>query len=187
MMIVIFTIYTTYTAQDDNITTHPDNTIPHSDDTTLHSDDTTTHPDAHPDDTTAHPNDTTVQDDDTIDSALTTAMKEGGGKMKPCNITLHGPPGVGKTSLKRLVLGLPPLLKEEENSTNIMEKAVRAVSTHRLRRDGNNLLAAVDNEEFITMLAQTVGVVNEELQKKPPFDSTHDDMLVSQCCIIISL
>ena len=193
-MIVIITIYTTYTAQDDNTTTHPDNTtthlddtIPHSDDTTAHPNDTTVQDDAYPDDNTAHSYNTTVQDDDTLDSALTTAMKEGGGKMKPCNITLHGPPGVGKTSLKRLILGLPPLLKEEENSTNIMEKAVRAVSTHRLRRDGNNLLAAVDNEEFITMLAQTVGVVNEELQKKPPFDSTHDDMLVSQCCIIISL
>ena len=128
-----------------------------------------------------------MQDGDTLDFAFTTAMKEGGGKMKPCNITLHGPPGVGKTSLKRLILGLPPLLKEEENSTNIMEKAVRAVSTSRWTRDGTNLLADVNNDEFITMLAQTVGVVNEKIQKKPLPDSTHDNTLVSQCCIIISL
>ena len=128
-----------------------------------------------------------MQDDDTLDSALTTAMKEGGGKMKPCNITLHGPPGVGKTSLKRLILGLPPLSKDEENSTNIMEKAIRAVSTSRWTRDGTNLLAEVNNDEFVTMLAQTVGVVNEKIQKKTPSDSTHDDIHVSQCCIFISL
>ena len=122
-----------------------------------------------------------AQDEDTNNVAFATAMKEGGGKMKPCNITLHGPPGVGKTSLKRLILGLPPLLKEEENSTNIMEKAVRAVSTSRWTRDGTNLLAEVNNEEFVTMLAQTVGVVNEKIQKKTPSDSTHDDVHVSQC------
>ena len=61
------------------------------------------------------------------------------------------------------------------------------VNTSRWTRDGTNLLAEVNNDEFITMLAQTVGVVNEKLQKKPPPDSTHDNILVSQCCIFISL
>ena len=61
------------------------------------------------------------------------------------------------------------------------------VNTSRWTRDGTNLLAEVNNDEFITMLAQTVGVVNEKLQKKPPPISAHDNTLVSQCCIFISL
>ena len=89
---------------------------------------------------------------------LTTAMKEGGGKMKPRNITMHGPPGAGKTSLKRVIIGLPPLPSEEQNATDIVENAVRAVSTDRITTDGERrvMLTEVDNEELIKMLARKV-------------------------------
>ena len=82
-------------------------------------------------------------------------MKEGGGKMKPCNIMLHGPPGVGKSSLKRVILGQPPLPKEKQNATLIVENAARAVSTDRLTASGKKILAEVGNTELIKMLAQT--------------------------------
>ena len=93
-----------------------------------------------------------------LESSLTTAMKEGGGKMKPCNITMHGPPGAGKTSLKRVIIGLSPLPSEEQNATDIVENAVRAVSTDRITADGRRrvMLTEVDNEELIKMLARTV-------------------------------
>ena len=93
-----------------------------------------------------------------LESSLTTAMKEGGGKMKPRNITMHGPPGAGKTSLKRVIIGLSPLPSEEQNATDIVENAVRAVSTDRITADGerNVMLTEVDNEELIKMLARKV-------------------------------
>ena len=93
-----------------------------------------------------------------LESSLTTAMKEGGGKMKPRNITMHGPPGAGKTSLKRVIIGLSPLPSEEQNATDIVENAVRAVSTDRITADGRRsvMLTEVDNEELIKMLARKV-------------------------------
>ena len=93
-----------------------------------------------------------------LESSLTTAMKEGGGKMKPCTITMHGPPGAGKTSLKRVIIGLSPLPPEEQNATDIIENAVRAVSTDRITADERRsvMLTEVDNEELIKMLARKV-------------------------------
>ena len=71
---------------------------------------------------------------------------------------MHGPPGAGKTSLKRVIIGLSPLPSEEQNATDIVENAVRAVSTDRITADGRRkvLLTEVDNEELIKMLARTV-------------------------------
>ena len=104
-----------------------------------------------------------------LELSLIRAMKEGGGKLNPCTITLHGPPGVGKTSLKRVILGQPPLPKEEQNSTNIMENPARAMSTNRLATAGGQLLKEVDKEELIKMLAETV----ESLRHQEPLQ--HDD------------
>ena len=99
-----------------------------------------------------------VVTDRLLESSLKTAMKEGGGKMNPRNITMHGPPGAGKTSLKRVIIGLSPLPSEEQNATDIVENAVRAVSTDRITADGRRrvMLTEVDNEELIKMLARKV-------------------------------
>ena len=104
-----------------------------------------------------------------LESSLTTAMKEGGGKMKPRNITMHGPPGAGKTSLKRVIIGLSPLPSEEQNATDIVENAVRAVSTDRITADGRRsvMLTEVDNEELIKMLAGVTNHQTQEPQHKP--------------------
>ena len=110
--------------------------------------------------------------DHVLESSLTTAMKGGSGKMKSCNITMHGPPGAGKTSLKRVVIGLSPLPLKERNSTDIVENAVRAVSTNRLTANGRRrlMLAEVDNEELIKMLARKVEShrVTSHHQKQEP-------------------
>ena len=71
-----------------------------------------------------------VTADRLLESSLITAMKEGGGKMKPHNITMHGPPGTGKTSLKRIIIGLPPLPSDEQNATDIVCSCSKYRSIH---------------------------------------------------------
>ena len=88
---------------------------------------------------------------DSQQEAFIKAMSEGGGNLSQSNIVMHGPPGAGKTSLKRVILGQPPLPKEEQNSTNIIENAVRAVRIERLKQ-----FEEVDNEKMIVNLARAV-------------------------------
>ena len=110
---------------------------------------------------------------------FTVAMKEGGGKMKPCNTILHGPPGVGKSSLKRVILGQPPLPKEKQNATHIVETAARAVSTDRYTAKGRKLLAEVDNTEMIKMLAKKAESLRLNSRKPQHHDSTDHHIPVS--------
>ena len=90
-----------------------------------------------------------------MDVILAGAFNEGGGKLKTCNVMLHGPPGVGKSSLKRLILGYPPLQREQQNATGIIENAVRAVSTN-LLAGGRQRLTEVNDVELVKMLAKQV-------------------------------
>ena len=106
-------------------------------------------------------------------------MKEGGGKMKPCNTILHGPPGVGKSSLKRVILGQAPLPKEKQNATHIVETATRAVSTDRYTAKGRKLLAEVDNTEMIKMLAKKAESLRLNSHKPQHHDSTDHHIPVS--------
>ena len=106
-------------------------------------------------------------------------MKEGGGKMKPCNIILHGPPGVSKSSLKRLILDQLPLPKEKQNATNIVETAARAVSTDRYTAKGRKLLGEVDNTEMIKMLAKKAESLRLNSHKPQHHDITHHHIPVS--------
>ena len=83
--------------------------------------------------------------------AVVEAMEEGEGDLTQCNILLHGPPGAGKTSVKQLMLGLPPLCRERQGSTDILENTVRAVSIKQMKQ-----FRVIDNDELITMLAEEV-------------------------------
>ena len=87
-------------------------------------------------------------------------MSEGGGNLSQSNIVMHGPPGAGKTSLKRVILGQLPLPKEEQDSTDIIENAVRAVRAERLKQ-----FEMVDNEQMIVNLARAVRELDAN---KPP-------------------
>ena len=106
-------------------------------------------------------------------------MKEGGGKMKPSNNILHGPPGVGKSSLKRVILGQSPLPKDQQNATHIVEKAARAVSTDRFATNGRKILAEVDNTDIIKMLAKKAKSLRLNSHKPQQHDSTHHHTPVS--------
>ena len=78
-------------------------------------------------------------------------MAEGGGELKHLNTVLHGPPGSGKSSLKRAILGEDPLPEGNQNSTDIMKNAVRAVSMDRLKS-----FDIISNEDLVELLAKAM-------------------------------
>ena len=85
------------------------------------------------------------------EAATAKAIEEGKGKLSQYNIILHGPPGAGKTSVKRLIMGLDPLPKNKQNSTGIVENAVRAVCTTKMKQ-----FKIVKDTDVIDMLAEEV-------------------------------
>ena len=78
-------------------------------------------------------------------------MAEGGGDLKHLNVVLHGPPGSGKSSLKGAILGEDPLPEDKQNSTDILENTVRAVSMDRLKS-----FKVITNEDFVEFLAKAM-------------------------------
>ena len=110
--------------------------------------------------TQEHDDDDGISDDNAsaVDSvyyeAVTKAMSEGSGDMKVSLVTLHGPPGAGKTSLKRLLLGEPPLPPKQQNSTPIMDQPARAITTSKVGlKTGSGKLERVNENELLELLA----------------------------------
>ena len=87
---------------------------------------------------------------------LSKVMNEASGNMRVACVLLHGPPLVGKTSVKRLILNQPPLAKEDENSTNIMEDPVRAIHTTKFIGTEKGNVEVVDEEKMIRMIQREV-------------------------------
>ena len=83
------------------------------------------------------------------------------GKMKVVCFLLHGTPCVGKTSTKRLLLGLPPL--DRGNSTILMEDVVKAI-----RNIGTIKVMAVNDsclELEVMDGKKTIQMIQREIQK----------------------
>ena len=75
------------------------------------------------------------------------------GKMKVSCVLLHGAPQVGKSSVKRLILNLPPLENHEEESTDLLEDPVRAISTERMTiSNQTKKLKELDEGELIRLI-----------------------------------
>ena len=99
-------------------------------------------------------------------AVLAEAMKNGWGKLFQSNLVLHGPPGAGKSSVKRVILGQPPLPKHKQSATDILERSVRAVSIDRIASTDRHF-EVVDNEQIIDRLAGEVKNYQEEKASKP--------------------
>ena len=93
-------------------------------------------------------------------------MENGWGKLFQSNLVLHGPPGAGKSSVKRVILGQPPLPKHKQSATDILERSVRAVSINRIASTDRHF-EVVDNEQIIDRLAGEVKNYQEEKASKP--------------------
>ena len=103
-------------------------------------------------------------DNDSIyNEAVTKSMSEGFVDIKVSLIALHGSPGVGKTSLKRLLLGELPLPPELQNSTPIMDQPARAITSSKvgcLMKTGSEQLERINENVLLELLA---GYVQDQL------------------------
>lgn len=88
-----------------------------------------------------------------IQEAVRAALKNVQGQLKVSVLALHGPPGVGKTSLKRLIVGDPPLTSNQEQSTGIAESPVRAITLGKdIASKDADKFATVNDKNFIELL-----------------------------------
>ena len=104
------------------------------------------------------------------------SIKQASGKIKVARVLLHGGPQVGKTSVKRLIFNYPPLPKEEEQSTPLLEDPVRAISTRRMMSTDHKNLEEVDEAKLIQMIQKEVkshlSKREEEKLRPSPSNST---------------
>ena len=92
-------------------------------------------------------------------------------------VLLHGAPQVGKTSVKRLIFNYPPLAKEDEKSTQLLEDPVRAISTCRMMSTNERNLEEIDETKLIKMiqmeLKSHLSKRKEEETKRPAKHSSN--------------
>ena len=116
-----------------------------------------------------------ITDDAKYEAAVVKAMEEGEGDLVQSNIVLNGPPGAGKSSVKRLIIGLPPLPKEKHTATDIVENAVRAISTSQLKH-----FKVIENEELIGMIANEVDHHEPQIKKEGKHSNNQAKLTVSE-------
>ena len=80
-----------------------------------------------------------------------------------------GHPGVGKTSIRCLLLGLPP--PPRRNSTPIAARAARAISFFRLKANGNGIVtwAELDDNAYLKFIADEVKLLRLNPDHAVPF------------------
>ena len=69
---------------------------------------------------------------------------------------MHGAPAVGKSSVCRILQGLPPLPKPQQHSTAMFEDPVRLIKTDRFSVTSEAVLKHVDEIEIMEMIASHV-------------------------------
>ena len=68
-------------------------------------------------------------------------------------VLLHGAPAVGKSSVNRVLQGLPPLPKSQQHSTALFENPIRLINTGQLALTPDNILEHVDENKLMNMIA----------------------------------
>ena len=79
---------------------------------------------------------------------------------------MHGAPAVGKSSVCRVLQGLPPLPKPQQHSTGVFENPVRLIKTGRFSLTSEAVLEHVDETKLMGMIASHIGEKEEEEKHK---------------------
>ena len=87
------------------------------------------------------------------------AMSEGRTKLLIIKALITGPPGVGKTGIRYLLLGLPP--PPRRTSTPLATRATRAISFYRIKADGSGDVTwtELDDDTYLKYIAEEVKMI----------------------------
>ena len=87
------------------------------------------------------------------------AMREGRTKLLIIKALITGPPGVGKTGIRYLLLDLPP--PPRRTSTPLATRATRAISFYRIKADGSGDVTwtELDDDTYLKYIAEEVKMI----------------------------
>ena len=100
-------------------------------------------------------------------------MREGRTKLLIIKALITGPPGVGKTSIRHLLLGLPP--PPSRTSTPLATRATRAISFYRIKADGSGDVTwtELDDDTYLKYIAEEVKMIELNPSRAvPPHPAT---------------
>ena len=87
-------------------------------------------------------------------------MRDGVTRIFIFKVLIIGAPGSGKTSLRYLLLGLPP--PATRTSTPLATRAVRAISMHRIKADGSGSMSTwkeLDDDTYLRYVAEEIKIL----------------------------
>ena len=104
-------------------------------------------------------------------------MRDGVTRVLIIKALITGPPGVGKTGIRYLLLGLPPPPKR--SSTPLATRATRAISFYRIKADGSGDVTwtELDDDTYLKYIAEEVKMIelnpSRPVPPQPATNTTH--------------
>ena len=108
-------------------------------------------------------------------------MREGRTKLLIIKALITGPPGVGKTGIRYLLLGLPP--PPRRTSTPLATRATRAISFYRIKADGSRDVTwtELDDDTYLKYIAEEVKMIELNPSRAvPPQPATSTTTAVTE-------
>ena len=102
---------------------------------------------------------TGFEEEQTYTKLVQRAMREGRTKLLIIKALITGPPGVGKTGIRHLLLGLPP--PPSRTSTPLATRSTRAISFYLIKADGSGDVTwtELDEDTYLKYIAEEVKMI----------------------------
>ena len=125
----------------------------------------------------------TSDDQETYTKLVQRAMRDGVTLVLIIKALIIGPPGVGKTGIRHLLLGLPPPPKR--SSTLLATRATRAISFYRIKADGSGVVTwtELDDDTYLKYIAEEVKMIElNPSHAVPPQPATSTTTATTEIC-----